>query len=487
MQGELFSAASAIASADPTGEVFDASYTIQGQVEMLALHADGRDQLLVKGAGTEHSFAGRRQGDFLLCPADHQNRLAINALLPYTNPTAIGRDMPSFGLGDRLGLANYAHLLSVKGRTLVPVLAQQSKRELNLTHRTYADVLDAAVWAVVKAGWRSGFGADGDHLKNVEDIQNALALGYSMITLDCSEKLHQPPTDSAARQAAYEQLPADVRHRYEKRYVGLTIPSLGLSFTDEVVKSIAIGYHDAIELAKTVYFTCIRSAGRPVDLELSLDETTFTTSPEAHYFVAQELEEAGVVINSMAPRFVGEFQKGIDYIGDLSAFAVHLQKHTAIADHFGYKISVHSGSDKFSVFSSVGEITGCRVHVKTAGTSWLEAVRVIAQQEPALYRELHRNALKHLDQARAYYVVHADVSRIRPLDNLQDAELPSYLDENDARQLLHITYGFQLEDPILHQKLFDALELHRKAYECCLQKHIARHLDGIGFQKDTNR
>ncbi len=184
----------------------------------------------------------------------------------------------------------------------------------------------------------------------------------------------------------------------------------------------------------------------------------------------------------MAPRFIGEFQKGIDYIGDLNAFREDIKAHVAIAEHFGYRISVHSGSDKFSIFPIVAEETHGRFHVKTAGTNWLEAVEVIAEKEPKLYRRLHAHALSRFEDATALYHVTTDLSKVPALDTVEDKDLPAYLRNDDARQLLHITYGYILEDKndkgdyLLKNDFFEALEHHLSHYFFHLEEHISKHL-----------
>ena len=99
-----------------------------------------------------------------------------------------------------------------------------------------------------------------------------------------------------------------------------------------------------------VYDAYISKADREIDYEISIDETETVTSPLRTFFVANELTLAGVEVTSLAPRFCGEFQKGIDYIGDVEQFERELREHALIAEHFGYKLSIHSGSDKFKVF-----------------------------------------------------------------------------------------------------------------------------------------
>lgn len=463
---------------DQDMEIYASSYAEARGLKLLMAHLDGRDVLFVEGGRETAIFQGQRMDAVWLCELNHQNRLAVSGLLPYANPAAMGREKATFGLGDRLACANYAHLKSMKSKNIYPILAQQSKRELALTGRTYQDVVDAAVWAVLKAGWKHGFGADGDHLKTLEDIQGALDDGCTMITLDCSEALRPIPETEEELEAAYREIPAEDRMAFEEDCLGETNRTVRMD--RRTLMQAAVCFRGAVALAVETYRTCIAPAGREIDFELSLDETAFPTLPAYHYFVAGELVRRHVEVTSLAPRFVGEFQKGIDYIGSLDDFYRDFAAHAAIADHFGYKLSVHSGSDKFSVFSAVGELTHNRVHVKTSGTSWLEAVRVIARTEPALYRDMHRCALAHLEEARAHYAVHADAAKIRPLDEMSDAQLPEYLEEDDGRQLMHITYGSQLKCPDIRQRLFRALEDHRREYEDCVSRHIGRHIEALG-------
>jgi hypothetical protein len=122
-------------------------------------------------------------------PLSHANAVVIRRWFSFARPTAFGREGVSIGLGDRLGIASPGHLRIIRKTKARPVLAQQSIRELNLTDRTYEDVLDSASWAVFQEGYHLGFGADGDHLKTAAEVRQALDLEFSMITLDCSEKI----------------------------------------------------------------------------------------------------------------------------------------------------------------------------------------------------------------------------------------------------------------------------------------------------------
>src|SRR5690606_381163 len=106
----------------------------------------------------------------------------LQTIFDWLNPKAVGTQRASIGLGDRLGLATPGHIAAVANRDVMPILAQQSIRELDLTGRSYPEVLDAAAWAVFQEGYTLGYGADGDHLKNPSDVQYAIDLGFSMIT-----------------------------------------------------------------------------------------------------------------------------------------------------------------------------------------------------------------------------------------------------------------------------------------------------------------
>lgn len=426
-----------------------------------------------------------------ICPLSSENAYELRKLFPFTAPVAFGRQAFSMGLGDRLGKASTGHLRILKESYphVKPVLAQQSMRELVLTNRTYEDVLNAATWAVFQEGWRGGFGADGDHLKNLKDIQDAIALGFSMITLDCSDEIDNSIMSLSDAEAfsRYETLPAAQREIFGKEYLGapITLGAHILNFTAfELARNVLI-YSKAIDHAEMIYREAIIPAKRAIDFELSIDETLTPTSPEAHYFVAQELKKRGVELISLAPRFCGEFQKGIDYIGDLAQFEKEFILHSAIADHFGYRLSVHSGSDKFSVFPIVGKETKGRVHVKTAGTNWLEALRLAALKDPDLLQEMYMYGLENFDEARKLYHVTTDLSLLPQPGNLTPEELHELLNEKNTRQVLHITYGILLnaknEDGsfLFKDRFFDLLDREEDSYADLLITHFHKHLEPL--------
>jgi hypothetical protein len=448
----------------------------------LGLLAPGEAAL--RSGGFEGQRARLEAGALMLIgPLSHANAEALRRLLPFTAPSPLADRDVTFGLGDRLGLAGPGHLRAVRRYRASPVLAQQSVRELELTGRSYEQVLDAATWAVFQEGFEEPWGADGDHLKSEDWVRRALRIGFTMITADVSEHLQAEKAGGGeAVERAYAALPGDYRRRIEQAYLPWSLPldtGTGLRFSRGALQRAALVYREAVAQAVRLYRAGVEVKGEGgFDFELSVDETSTPTSPEDHAFVALEARAAGVVLSSLAPRFVGEFQKGIDYVGDLAELERTLSVHAALARALGHRLSVHSGSDKFSVFPLVGRLTRGRFHLKTAGTSWLEAARVIARREPALYRRLHAAALERFEAARRHYHVSTDLRQVPPLDGLADAELPGLLDNPDARQLVHITYGELLRDAELAPAFFAGLDLEE--YWMALEAHIGRHLRALG-------
>jgi tagaturonate epimerase len=436
--------------------------------------------------GKNPGFIGENiTGGLIKAPLSHKNAEALRKLFSFTAPSRVLKKERSFGLGDRLGIATSGHIKLFEKYEAYPVFAQQSIRELNLTNRSYEDVLDAATFAVFREGFRKEWGADGDHLKTVNDVKYALSLGFTMITLDCSDHIRNDIN------AANAPLPP---RKIAQKYMGKLFDigeGIILTFTEEELKIIYGIYGKAIDFAVDMYKRFFKHGKYNADFEISIDETSTPTTPLQHYFVARELIDAGVSFATIAPRFCGEFQKGVDYSGSLDQFNNEIKVHAIIARHFGYKLSIHSGSDKFSVFPIIGNETRHIFHVKTAGTNWLEAMRVVARVDHALYKEIHKYALTVFEQAQKYYHVTTNLDNIPDVDSLAKEELVKLFENNDARQLIHITYGFILNkknstnetDFKFKDRLYGLWRKHEDLYEQALSNHIGKHLDLLGVKQ----
>jgi hypothetical protein len=394
----------------------------------------------------------------------------------------------SFGFGDRLGSATAGHVASLRAvdidRRIAPIFAQQSVRENRRTGRTPQGVLDDAMWGVFQEGWREPWGADADHIKEKGDLAPFIAAGYTFYTIDPSDYVdNAAQTDSVqllqekAAQMPWKQIGSSCE-ALKARYCAspLLLGDLTLVFDEETFLRALVKYGRAIlHTAEIAAILDEKMVGQSYDLEMSVDETDTPTSIHEHYFIANELHERGIPLVSLAPRFVGKFQKGVDYMGNIGEFESELARHMAILHHFdSYKISIHTGSDKFSIYGIINDQARGYVHVKTAGTSYLEALRVIAVQDPILFRKMLDLAHRNFEKDRKSYFVDCQPSKVPDSDQLADAQLPGLLEQFDARQLLHVTFGSILD--AYGDELDAFISAHEAAYRAGLETHFARHL-----------
>jgi hypothetical protein len=448
--------------------------------------------------GDAAGFDGKRYGDTLLCPLTPENAAVLRSRLPWLRPRPLGLQT-SVGFGDRLGSATPGHVRALQeearflreNRFLTPVFAQQSVRENARTGRTPQQVMDDAMWGVFQAGWRGPWGADADHLKTPEDIAAFASAGFTLYTIDPGDHVDdEAHTASPAEvEAKVQALPWDALEdtigNVERRYLGnvFDLGNFSLTLEREALYRAAAKYGRAIAHTARMYrhlaanppAGCDPAGGYRFELEVSVDETETPTSPEEHFYVASELKRLEVVWVSLAPRYVGRFEKGVDYVGDLGEFEAELAKHAAIAHALGpYKLSIHSGSDKFSIYPIVAGLTDGLVHLKTAGTSYLEALRAVAQVAPTFFREILALARERYGTDRATYHVSAQLNRVPAPDAPDDAGLPDLLDQFDARQVLHVTFGSVLD--AFGGRLLTTLQQHEEVYHALLEAHFRRHL-----------
>ena len=458
----------------------------------------------ISQAGKVPSWLKRFQGDssevqglrVLMAALSTRNAAALREIVPYARPQTLGLN-PAFGFGDRIGLATPGHVMAVaraEGRIL-PVFAQQSIREMSRTERTASQVLDDATWGVFRAGWTLPFGADADHLKTKSDVDVTAQAGFVFFTIDPSEYVDQQANDYGRDQieGKFQDLidrKVEGASDFIKLYRGRTFEiehgegEIRVTFEELSLKRAAVKYGQALahtyEMARHVA-KCMGS--RSFELEISVDETPQPTSPLEHLFIALELKRHHIPIVSLAPRFVGDFEKAIDYKGNLALFDESLKQHMAIAEQFGpYKISVHSGSDKLSIYPSFGRICKGRFHVKTAGTSYLEALRVVCRVDKELFRSIVQFARQRFETDRASYHISTGLDLVPEASNLQDGELEKvYLDQEHGRQILHVTFGSVLTEKTAHdyrfrERLRTILRQNRQLHEDVLRDHLGRHI-----------
>ena len=397
---------------------------------------------------------------------------------------------PSFGFGDRLGLATPGHLAAWKssGHGIQPIFAQQSIREMQRTARSPAMVIGDVQEVLEKERFRHRWSADADHLKTTSDVKQTAAAGFVFFTIDPSDYV-DPLADSYGESDLDSKL-GDQHHElnWVKQYQGRKITladGVTIEFDQLTVHRALIKYGPAvahtIAMSREIEST-MNALGKDFEIELSVDETPQPTTPAEHFIIAEQCLQAGIKLVSLAPRYVGDFEKGIDFKGDRSAFVHSLQEHATIAQQLGpYKLSLHSGSDKLSIYADFARITQGLFHVKTAGTSYLEALRVTARHDARLFREIVHFSRTRFDTDRATYHVSAQLAAAPDPDSVSDNRdlETAYLDRNDGRQILHVSFGSVLNHPELGPALHAHLRAHPETHCEILSEHFQRHLEAL--------
>jgi hypothetical protein len=465
----------------------ESQVSYEGATYWLERSADGAKRL-VAVADDESAFRGfagsteRTNGQVrLVADTTPENAEALRSALPWLTPSRFGLHT-SVGFGDRLGLATPGHVRALKtvGGPINPVFAQQSIREMGRCHRTPRNVLDDATWGAFQAGWTTPVGGDADHLEQLEDIDDTVAAGFVFYTLD--PKAEVDPEAEHADAAVIQQkvealdwpsLDSDLA-TFRKSYVGhrIDLEHEAIELDEESVVRAMAKYGPSLAHAMAMYRR-LREKGIDCEVEFAVDETDYPTKPAEHVVVVSELQRLGMDFVSFAPRFVGRFEKGVEYIGDLDELQRDFEIHAEISRALGpYKLSLHSGSDKYSTYPLIAEATKGVVHLKTAGTSWAEALRVIAHNDPDLMREVLALALDSFEANRKSYHLSCDPTKI-PTDPTDD-QVAQLMDRVDSRQVLHVGYGAILEEfgPRMYQVWNDNEEEHYRV----IADHFVKHL-----------
>ena len=245
--------------------VYKNSFQVCDSTSLIMINLEGEKYIVAAGEGDlfEELKGEMTASGYKLSPLTHENRLILNRFFEWTVPAALGKDTATIGLGDRLGLASAAHIMSLAGRAVKPVLAQQSKREMDLTGRSLDDVLDDVSFAVFREGYKGGFGADGDHLKTKDEVEAALSAGYSMITLDCFDQV-KPLANlgNIDLESSYRTLPEEKRRYYEETYLDKSYPvgSLQVLMDERDYLVNVLLYHPVVEQVEKIYRDCLLPA-----------------------------------------------------------------------------------------------------------------------------------------------------------------------------------------------------------------------------------
>jgi hypothetical protein len=403
----------------------------------------------------------------------------------------------SFGVGDRFAHQAKAQLRACllaaeQGADVVPVW-NKSHREHTIVGSQPGSVREAADSAVRELGWKKPYHVDADHIR-LETVDGFIA-SSDFYTIDVA--------DAIGKAAATEAVAAFV-DRHRDLAGRLQIPGIEEPFdtTRADIERVAAKYLRAVQEAGAIYRQIVKAKGEGRFItEVSMDETDSPQTPPELLVILAALADEKIPLQTIAPKFTGRFNKGVDYVGDLAQFEKEFQQDLAViafaVGRFGLpqnlKLSVHSGSDKFSLYAPIRRAlarSGAGLHIKTAGTTWLEEVIGLAESEGEgleVAKEIYTKALEKRDALCAPYaaVIDIDPNKLPSPQVVQgwtsqqfvaalrhDPSCPQF--NPHVRQLIHVGYKIAAQ---MGQRYLDMLvacepAIARNVTENLYQRHL---------------
>ncbi len=411
----------------------------------------------------------------------------------------------TFGVGDRFGHQGEAQLQGIiraqsDGIYIAPVW-NKSNREHSIIGTSPADTRNAADAAVKSTGWKNSYYVDADHIQlgNVDRFLES----SNFYTLDVADYIGQKGDDEKI---------AGFVEQYAKYTGHLRVDGIDEVFdvSEQQLRAIAQKYLKAIEEAGKIYrhIESAKGHGNFVT-EVSMDETNTPQTPVELFFILAAIAKEGIPAQTIAPKFTGSFHKGVDYIGDVKQFAKEFEQDIAVIElavqEFGLpdnlKLSVHSGSDKFSIYKPINRALrkfDAGLHLKTAGTTWLEEIIGLALaggEGLAIAKRIYEEAYERFDELCAPYATVVDIDRgklvLPETVNGWDAEKYASTLRHDAsckqydiyfRQLMHLAYKIAAE---MGEVFLGALEEHENTIGACVTSNIyLRHIKPLFAEMD---
>jgi tagaturonate epimerase len=388
----------------------------------------------------------------------------------------------SFGVGDRFGRQAEAQLRACimaaeHGVEIVPVW-NKSNREHAIIGSEPSQVRKAVDTAVEKLGWKDSYYVDADHIR-LETVDRFISHS-DFYTIDVAESIGKAASPDTVR--TFVEKHPELAGRIE-------IPGISEPFqpTRANLEEIAGKYLLAIEEAGKIYRHIARIKGEGKFItEVSMDETDSPQTPIELLVILAGIADVGIPIQTIAPKFTGRFNKGVDYVGNVAKFEREFNDDLAVIRYAvekynlpkNLKLSVHSGSDKFSIYSVMRRSLdrfGAGLHIKTAGTNWLEEVIGLAEAGGdglALAKEIYAGALAHVNELCAPYatVIDIDPQKLPSLEAVNGWTSQQFVaalrhDQKNnlynphLRQLLHVGYKIAAH---MGDRYLDALKRHEK-------------------------
>jgi len=403
----------------------------------------------------------------------------------------------SFGVGDRFShqassqLRAFKELLS-QGVEVVPVW-NKSNREHTFIGSQPESVRQAAELAVQKSGWPLPWHTDADHIR-LETVDRFL---------DSSDFFTIDVADSIGQTASADSIQRFLKNHPEL-FGNLDIAGIedSIFLSGDSLAKIASKYLAATQQAGRIYRYIANKLGEGNFIaEVSMDETDSPQTPQELLVILAALADEKIALQTIAPKFTGRFNKGVDYVGNLQQFAKEFQDDLCVLAHavnrYGLpsnlKLSVHSGSDKYSIYPIIRQAiskTGAGLHVKTAGTTWLEELIGLAEsgeEGTELVRELYALALEQIGALTEPYASVIDI-RMSELPSLETVtswdgtrwadtlrHIPSHPDYNsNVRQLMHVSFKLAAKKGTRYTELLKANSqiIGRNVYENLYNRHM---------------
>ncbi len=403
----------------------------------------------------------------------------------------------SFGVGDRFNHEGEAQLRALikansKGVAVTPVW-NKSNREHDIVHSEPVGTRKEADAAVKALGWKESYCVDADHI-NLSNVDRFIEHS-DFFTLDVA--MYIGNESSAEDVAAFKE---SCKVFGEK----VSIPGIAdaIVISDDLLSTVATKYLAAVKEAGKIYrhIKDVKGEGNFIT-EVSMDEVEAPQTPVDMFFILKMIADEKIPAETIAPKFTGRFNKGVDYVGDAKQFAQEFEEDVLVIDYavkeFGLpanlKLSVHSGSDKFTIYPIMAEIIkkyDKGLHVKTAGTTWLEEVIGLAisgDEGLAVAKEIYAGALGRKEELCAPYadVIDIDDSKLPTVDEVASwsgekfgntlRHIPGHPDYNlNFRQLIHVGYKVASE---MGEKYTDMLKKYSDVVGGCVEENIyERHL-----------
>jgi hypothetical protein len=401
----------------------------------------------------------------------------------------------SLGVGDRFAHQAKAQLQACcraasRGLTVVPVW-NKSNREHNIVHSHPSSVRAAADEAVRRLDWKHPYFVDADHI-NLSTVEPFLDCS-DFFTIDVAAAIGRRSECVEAFATRHPELVGKVQVE------GIAEP---LAISRANVVAIASKYLYAAEEAGRIYrHVAERRSSRPFVTEVSMDETDAPQTPLELLVILAALADERIPIQTIAPKFTGRFNKGVDYVGNVAGFEAEFADDLAVLAHavaqYGLpgmlKLSIHSGSDKFSIYGPMRRAlrkAGAGVHVKTAGTTWLEELIGLAEAGGAglsLAKEVYAEAYAHREALCEPYAAVIDIREARlprpaEVQSWSSTDYTSALRHDqsnpqfnpDLRQLLHVGYKIAANMGERYLHMLDECEasISRNVTQNLFERHI---------------